>query len=69
MSESGGSAMSRVSDEGTQRTAGGGGEVDLGCSGDDETFSSCFEDVPSRVDGNGVITWLRPVGEARVDAF
>ena len=31
--------------------------------------STSFEDVPSRVNANGVITWLRPVGEARTYAF
>ena len=31
--------------------------------------STLFEDVPSRVNANGVITWLRPVEEARTYAF
>ena len=31
--------------------------------------SSSSEDVPSRVEGNGVITWLKPVRETRVDSF
>ena len=39
MSDPGGSATSRVSNEGTQRTAEGGGEVDLGCPRDQETSS------------------------------
>ena len=36
----------------------------------DETSSfTLFEDVPSYVDANGVITWLRPVEEAKAEAF
>ena len=31
--------------------------------------STSFEDVPSHVNTNGAITWLKPVGEARTYAF
>ena len=64
MSDHGGFASSRVSDEGTQRTVEGGGEVDLGCPRDQETSSFGSQDAPSRIDAARVITWLKPVGEA-----
>ena len=69
MSEPSGSIMSRVSDKGTQRTAGGGRGVDPECPSYEETSSSGFKDVSSRVDTDGVITWLRPIEEDRADAF
>ena len=34
-----------------------------------DSFTSGCKDAHSRVNGDGVITWLRPVGEARVNAF
>ena len=36
---------------------------------DESSSSTSYEDVPSLVDANGVITWLRPVGEARENTF
>ena len=36
---------------------------------DESSSSTLSEDVPSHVDANGVITWLRPIREARADAF
>ena len=50
-----------------QRMARGEDNVESGM--DESSSSTSFEDVPSRVDADGVITWLRPVGEARADAF
>ena len=50
-----------------QRMARGEGIVES--SGGEISSSTPFEDVPSRVNANGVITWLRPVGEARTYAF
>ena len=67
MSELGGSSKSRASVEGTQRMA--GGEVNSGCYADEEISSSYFEDIPSRSDAIGVITWLKPIEEDRVDSF
>ena len=44
----------------------------VGSCGDEESSSSSsgsFGDVLSRTDANGVLTWLRPIGESRADAF
>ena len=65
----GGSTLSRVSDEDTQRTTERGKEVDLGCPNDQETSSSSFEDVPSCVNAGGFITWLISIREVRADTF
>ena len=69
MSDPSGSALSCVSGEGTQGTVEAGGGVDLGWPRNQETSSSSFEGAPSCVDNIGVITWLKPVGEARADAL
>ena len=69
MSEPDGSVLSRVGDEGTQRTSEGGREVEPGCPSDQETTSSSFEDVPSRVGADRVITWFKLIREARPDTF
>ena len=45
------------------------GEDIVESSGGKIMSSTMFEDVPSRVNANGVITWLRPVGEARTYGF
>ena len=45
------------------------GEDNVESCVDESSSSTLFEDVPSCVDVNGVITWLRPVGEAKADAF
>ena len=45
------------------------GEDIVESSGGEISFSTPFEDVPSRVNANGVIMWLRPIGEARTYAF
>ena len=67
MSEPGGSSRLCVDDEGTQRMV--RGEVDPRSYANEEISSSFFKDIPFRVDAAGVITWLKLVGEARVDAF
>ena len=36
---------------------------------DEDVPSSSSEDVPSRADAAGVITWLKPVGESQAYAF
>ena len=36
---------------------------------DESSSSTLFEDVPCRVEVNGVIMWLKPVRETRVDSF
>ena len=64
MSDPSGFALSNIRDEGTQRMVEDGSGVDLGCPRDKETSSSGFESISSRVDVVGVITWLKPVGEA-----
>ena len=38
--------------------------------GEESPLSSpLFEEVLSHVNANGVLTWLKPVGDPRVDAF
>ena len=40
--------------------------------GDEESSSSSFEvsrEVLSRADANEILTWLRPIGEFRANAF
>ena len=63
-SDPSGSALSRVNDKGTQRTAEGGKGVDLICLRDQETSSSGSKGVSSHVDIVGVITWLKLIREA-----
>ena len=36
---------------------------------DEISSSTSSEDVPSHVDANGVITWFKPIEEARENAF
>ena len=45
------------------------GEDNVESCMDKRTSSTSSENVPSHVDVNEVITWLRPVREARADAF
>ena len=45
------------------------GEDNVESCMDKGSSSTSFEDVPSHVDTNGVIMWLKHVGEARADAF
>ena len=49
----------------------GGGDYVGSCMGEEPSSSSygAFGEVFSRVDANGVITWIRPIGESRADAF
>ena len=52
-----------IGDGGTQRMA--KGEDNIGSHTDEGPSSTSSEDVPSRVDATGVITWLKLVGESR----
>ena len=45
------------------------GEDNIGSHADKGPSSTSSEDVPSRVDAVGVITWLRPIVESRAYAF
>ena len=36
---------------------------------DESSSYTSYDDIPSRVDMNVVITWLKLVGEARADSF
>ena len=45
------------------------GEDNIESCMDESSSSTSSEDIPSRVDANGVIMWLRPVGEVRVGSF
>ena len=56
-----------IDDGGTQRMA--REEDNVGTRVDKGPSSTSYEDVPSRVDATGVITWLRLVGKPRVDVF
>ena len=69
MSDLGGSTLSRVNDEGTQRTTEGGRGVDPRCPHDQEKSSFSSEGPPSCVGAIVVITWLKSIGDAQADAF
>ena len=56
----------RIGDEGTQKMDKGEGNV--GRHVEEDLPSTSKEDL-SRADATRVITWLRPIGESRVDAF
>ena len=56
----------RINDEGTHRMATGEGNVGRHV---DEDLPSTFEEALSCADAIGVITWLKPVKESRVDVF
>ena len=43
------------------------GEDNVESCMDESKLCTSFEDVPSCVDANRVITWLRPIGKARED--
>ena len=45
------------------------GEDNVESCVDESSSSTSSEDVPSRVDANGVITWLKLVREASANAF
>ena len=49
----------------------GGGDYVGSCMGEESTSNSfgAFEEVLLCADTNRVITWIRPIGESRVDAF
>ena len=67
MSYPGGFSRLRIVDEGTKRMAKGENNVE---SHVDEDFpSTSIEEVLSRADATGVITWLTPVEESGAYAF
>ena len=45
------------------------GEANVGSREEECPPSTYSEDVPSHVDSIRVITWVRPVGEPRANAF
>ena len=57
----------RIDDGDTHRMA--RGEDNVGRCVDEDPPSTSAKEVPSHVDANGVMMWLRPVGESRADAF
>ena len=63
MSYLGGFSRLCFGDEDSQEMA--KGEDSVGSREGEGPPSTSFEDVPSRVDAIGVITWLKPVGEPR----
>ena len=67
MSYPGGFSRLRISDRVTQRMA--RGEDNVGSHVDEGLSSTSYRDALSSVDATGVITWLRLVGESRVDTF
>ena len=67
MSYPGGFSRLRIGDGGTQRIA--IREDNMGSWVEEGPFSTSAEDPLSCVDATRVITWLRPVGKSRVDAF
>ena len=66
MSYPSGFSRLRIGDGDTQRMARGEGNVGRHV---DEDLPSTFEEAFLLVDAIGVITWLRLVGEFRVDGF
>ena len=67
MSYPGGFSKHRIGDRGTQRMA--SGEDNVGSRVDEEPPSTLSREVLSCADAIEVITWLRPVGESKADAF
>ena len=72
MSDLCGSALSRISGDGVQRPVKGDRGVNPGRPCDQARQDSSFsgsKNTHARVNADGVITWLKPVGETQVNVF